>query len=258
MSTDVRVERHRDIALITLDRPHRYNAWTSAMRDGLTEHLRALDADDAVRAVVMTGAGDRAFCAGQDLAETQAFVDGGDVDDWLTRLQRCYDAFRGLGKPLVGAVNGVAAGSGFQAVMMMDVVVAHPAVRMGQTEINSGIPSIFGTWMMTERLGRARATELALNGRLMGAEECHQLGLVHHLVPREQVVERAFAAARELAAKPPVAMRMSKRALRDANQAAYEAAFRAAAVGQTEAFLTGEPQRVMAAFFAERARRRGR
>lgn len=257
MSDEVLIERRDDVALVTLNRPARYNAWTSAMRDGLTAHLLALDDDPSVRAVVMTGAGERAFCAGQDLAETQAFIDGGDVDDWLARLQRCYDAFRGLGKPLVGAVNGVAAGSGFQAVMMMDVVVAHPGVRMGQTEINSGLPSIFGTWMMSERLGRSRAAELALSGRLMDAEECHAIGLVHHVVPGAAVLERALEMARELAAKPPVAMRMTRHALRDANQAEYEAAFRAAARGQTEAFLTGEPQRVMEAFFAERARRRG-
>ena len=255
--SDVMVERDGDIAVVTLNRPARYNAWTSAMRDGLTTILVELDADESVRAVVMTGAGERAFCAGQDLAETQAFIDGGDVADWLTRLRRCYDAFRGLGKPLVGAINGVAAGSGFQAVMMMDMAVGHAGVRMGQTEVDAGIPSIFGTWMMASRIGRARAAELALNARLMDGEECLSLGLLHHLVAPAQVMAKAMGCAAALAAKPPLAMRISKRALRELDEEAYQAAFLRAAEGQSQAFVSGEPQRAMAAFFAERARRRG-
>lgn len=244
------------ILTLRLNRPARYNAWTGAMRDRLADLVADADARDDVRALILTGTGDRAFCAGQDLAETERFVGGESVAEWLAHLKRFYDAVRAVRKPVVCALNGLAAGSGFQVAMMTDVVVAHPGVTMGQPEVSSGIPSIFGPWLMAASLGQARTAELAVTGRMMGAEECHRLGLIHHLVPADRVAETARAVARDLAAKPPVAMRLTKAFLRRADQEAYERAFAWAGEGQAEAFATGEPQRVMRAFFEERRRRR--
>ena len=237
---------------LRINRPDRLNAWTTEMRNELTTHLCRANADPSIKAVVLTGTGDRAFCAGQDLAETQKFVAEGNVEDWIGKLRDFYGAIRNMDKPIVGAVNGLAAGSGFQAVMMMDVVVGHPGVRLGQPEVNSGIPSIFGSWMMTERLGRSRAVELSVTGRMMESAECHRLGLLHHLVDAGQVIGTAQRIAADLALKPPTAMKITKRYLRRANDAAYEAAFSMAEEGQKAAFLTGEPQSVMAEFFRVR------
>lgn len=256
MSDPVVTEQKGNVLIIRLNRPANYNAWTGAMRETMCDILEGAAKRSDVGALVLTGAGDKAFCAGQDLAETERFAGGGDVKGWIKRLKRFYDAVRAMPKPVVGAVNGLAAGSGFQCVMLLDVVVAHPGVSMGQPEVNSGIPSILGPWMMAESLGRARTVELAVTGRMMEAEECRQLGLIHHLVPREKVMETALTIARDLAAKPPTAMRITKAYLRRANEDAYERAWQWAAEGQAEAFETGEPQEVMREFFALRRARK--
>lgn len=256
MSHPVLTEQKGEVLIIRLNRPANYNAWTADMRDFMCDVLADAAKRPDIRALILTGTGDKAFCAGQDLAETERFVGGGDVKTWLTRLKRFYDAVRAVPKPFVGALNGLAAGSGFQIAMMLDIVVAHPGSRMGQPEVNSGIPSIFGPWLMAESLGRARTVELAVSGRMMEAEECRQLGLIHHLVPREKVMESALAIARDLAAKPPTAMRITKAFLRRANEDAYERAWQWAAEGQTEAFETGEPQDVMKRFFEVRRARK--
>jgi enoyl-CoA hydratase/carnithine racemase len=253
----IRTERVDGILIIRLDRPAQYNAWTGAMRDHMVDLIEDADRNDDIRALVLTGTGPKAFCAGQDLAETERFVARGNVEDWLRRLKRLYDAVRGCGKPFVGALNGLAAGSGFQIALLMDVIVAHPGVRLGQPEVNSGIPSVFGPWIINEALGRSRTVELAITGRMMDANECRSLGLIHHLVEERAVMPTALSIAKELAAKPPVAMRITKKFLRSANETEYERAWSWTAKGQIEAFATGEPQAVMRNFFAARSKPRG-
>jgi enoyl-CoA hydratase len=141
------------ILVLTINRQARYNAWTSALRDAMAVQLNAADANPDIRGAVLTGAGQRAFCSGQELSELEVFTSGERIEAWLRRLTVCYDAVRAFSKPLVAAVNGVAAGSGFQVTQFCDYVVAHPGVRMGQTEVTSGLPSVFGTWLMWERVG---------------------------------------------------------------------------------------------------------
>lgn len=252
---DLLVDRQDGILQLSINRPLRCNAWTSALRDELTQRLNAADQDSGVRALILTGAGERAFCSGQDLYELETFIDGATISQWVSRLTRCYDAVRAFSKPLVAAVNGVAAGSGFQVTQFCDYVVAHHQVRMGQTEVNSGLPSIFGTWLMWERIGR-RAIELALQGRLMEAHEAHQLGFVQEVVDADQVSRVAVQAAERLAAQPRTAFRYSKLANRQFDQAGYERAMSMVAAYYREAFDTGEPQAYINRFFEIRAARR--
>lgn len=246
------LDRHQEVATITLNRPEKLNAWHSEMRLEVANALRKCNADSQIRAVIITGAGDRAFSAGQDLAESQQFTAERAVE-WMGEWRNLYGAIREMDKPLIAALNGVAAGSAFQAALLTDIRVGHPGVRMGQTEINSGIPSVTGPWIMWDLLGRARTVELTLTGRLMDGDECHALGLIHHLVPQDQVMERAMQVALELAAKPPIAMKLNKRRFREVTQAGFEDAERAGAIIHREAFASGEPQAMMEKFFAERA-----
>lgn len=251
------VEISDGVGVATLNKPEKLNAWDGPMRDNLKGVLEAFNADPSVRAIILTGAGDRAFSAGQDLGETKEFTSGEDGKKWFLSWRDFYEAFRLLDKPCIGALNGVAAGSAFQVAMLTDVRVGHPGVRMGQPEINSGIPSVLGPLLMNARLGLSRTIELTLTGRMMEAEECHRIGLIHHLVPQGEVMAKSREVAALLAAKPAIAMRLNRRRFREMTQPAFDEAFEAGQSIQAEAYASGEPQKAMEAFFAERAKRRG-
>jgi enoyl-CoA hydratase len=243
----VRTARDGPVATLTLDRPKVLNAWHTAMREEVVDCLRMFEADPAVGAIVVTGAGERAFCAGQDLNEAKDF-DPDQAVAWIGQWKTLYGTVRGLSKPLVAALNGVAAGSAFQFVLLADIRIAHDGVTLGQPEIRSGIASILGPWIMREVMGLSRTVELTLTGRLMGAHEAHEIGIVHHLVPREAVLATAQRIAAELAALPAVAMHLDKAWLREMTEPGFEAAFEAALRYHRRSYESGEPQRMSAAF----------
>ncbi|MFF9497339.1 enoyl-CoA hydratase/isomerase family protein [Streptomyces flaveolus] len=243
------------VAEVTLNRPDKLNAWTAEMRDRLVATLESAGDDDACRAVVLTGAG-RAFCAGQDLAETAA-IDPGDhaaAEAWIDDFGRLFRAVRALEKPVIAAVNGVAAGSGFQFALLADLRIGHAGVRMGQPEVLSGIPSITGIWAMRGILGRARTAEFALTGRLVDGTEAERLGLLSRLVDEDRVRAEALAEAARLAGLPPGAVALTKGRLRELDDADLAEAVEAAKKVHTAAYATGEPQREMARFLAGRRR----
>ncbi|SDV50725.1 enoyl-CoA hydratase/isomerase family protein [Chitinasiproducens palmae] len=253
MSQDILLSSHGRVAVVTLNRPDKLNAWTTPMRNAIIDALERFDADDNVAAIIMTGAGNRAFSAGQDLSEAHDF-DGERAVAWVKEWQRYYAVLRGLKKPLVMALNGTAAGSAFQVALLGDIRVAHPAVRMGQPEINAGIASTTGPWIMNSMLGMSRTIELTLTGRLMDADECKQIGLIHHIVPEEKVFEKALEIATDLANKPPVAMRLDKQRFREMTEEGFQSCIEAGIRIQREAYDSGEPARMMEAFFRKRAK----
>jgi enoyl-CoA hydratase len=245
------VEQRDRVGLITLNKPEKLNAWDRPMRDDVVASLRAFDKDPDIGAVVMTGAGERAFSAGQDFAEAHDFNEE-RAESWIREWETFYDTLRRLTKPIIIALNGVAAGSAFQVALLGDIRVGHEGVRMGQPEINSGIASITGPWIMKEMLGMSRTIELTLTGRLMPMEECHRIGLVHHVVPREQVLERALAIAAELGAKAPLAIKLDRQWLADMTEAAFRHAIEAAIKAHRSSYASGEPARKMQEFMAQR------
>ena len=251
----VHVELDDGLVILTFDRQEQLNAWHEPMRQQLVAALRPLNDDKQVRAVIMTGAGERAFCAGQDLAESETF-DAVRAERWVDEFEELYDAVRAVEKPIVAALNGVAAGSGFQVALMCDVRVGHTGVQLGQTEVSSGLPSITGPWLMAERLGLSRTVELALTGRLMDAAEAQAAGLLHYVVPRPEVMPKAIEVARQLAAQPPIALRLTKRRFRQVTEPAFRDAFAAARELHHIAYASGEPQAEMRKFFEVRAARK--
>tara|TARA_B100000029_G_scaffold506861_1_gene590397 strand:+ start:312 stop:1076 length:765 start_codon:yes stop_codon:yes gene_type:complete len=252
MTNPVIVSVEGGIGVITLNRPEKLNAWDTPMRNLVAEALTEFNVDDSVRAVIITGSGDLAFCAGQDLAETQSFESGEDGREWFLSWRGFYDSIRRLDKGCVAALNGVAAGSAFQFALLADVRVGHAGVRMGQPEINSGIPSVLGPMLMMSPLGHSRTVELTLTGRMMEASECHQLGLLHHLVSATEVMSKAREVADVLASKPPIAMRLTKQRFYQVTQPAFDEAFEAGQRIEAEAFDSGEPQHSMDEFFSKR------
>ena len=255
MNEFVKVEVVERVGCITLNRPERLNAWNKAMRETIVGAVQRFATDAAVGAVILTGAGNRAFSSGQDLEEAHGF-DADRAELWIREWEIYYDALRSLPKPLVIALNGTAAGSAFQVALLGDIRVAHRGVRMGQPEINSGIASTTGPWLMREMLGLSRTVELTLTGRMMDAEECHRLGLIHHLVDEADVLRKAQEIGRELAAKPPIAMRLNKQRFRAVTEPGFRDAIAAGIPIQRESYASGEPARMMEAFFRERAARK--
>lgn len=255
MADSVLVSVEDGIGTLTLNRPDRLNAWHTPMRQAVAETLETLNRDMSVGAIIVTGAGERAFSAGQDLEETMGFDSGEAGREWFLSWRTFYDSVRNLDKGCVAALNGVAAGSAFQFAMLTDIRVGHPGTRMGQPEIDSGIPSVLGPMLMLPRLGLSRTVELTLTGRMMGGEECYRIGLLHHLVEPELVLARAREVASALASKPPLAMRLNKRRFREVSDSDFHEAFEAGAAIEAEAFDAGEPQREMERFFAVRAGR---
>ncbi|WP_108659604.1 enoyl-CoA hydratase/isomerase family protein [Acuticoccus kandeliae] len=243
------------VGIITLNRPEVLNAWNAPMRTDLVATLQAMDADDAIRAIVLTGAGDRAFGAGQDLNETKTF-DADRAEAWMAEWDALYSTIRGLSKPIVAALNGVAAGSAFQVALLCDLRVGHEGTTMGQPELKSGIASVTGPWIMREHIGLARTIDLTLTGRMMDAQECMAVGVLSRLVPKDKLMEETIALANELAKMPPNAMRLTRQRFREVTEPLFRDTLAAGVRIQREAYATGEPGRMMEQFLAERAARK--
>lgn len=252
--TDVTVELDGRIGIVRFNRPAAMNAVNDAIRQGLTRAVKQLDAGNEADAIVLTGSGERAFCAGQDLEESST-IGTATLAAWLNRQHAMYQAVRDVNKPIVAALNGTAVGAGFQMALMCDLRVAHPALRMGQPEVRAGLASIVGSYLMSLQIGHSMNQQLSLTGELVSGERAHAIGLVNDLVPQEQVLERALQRARELAALPRTAIRVTKQRFRERTQAGFEEACSAGIRYQLECYASGEPARVMEEFLARRQRK---
>jgi enoyl-CoA hydratase/carnithine racemase len=240
----VLVERAGEVALVRLNRPQRLNAINEDIRRELPPALAALNADPGVRALVLAGAGERAFSAGQDLDEAARYGPD-DVERWFTELHATYAAVRAMDKPTVAAITGAAAGAGYQLALYCDLRVAHREAKIGQPEVKTGLASILGTSLMMWHLPFGINAELSLMGDLISGERAAQLGLVNHLVPRGEVLRKAVELARALGARPPNALRLTKERMRELTQAAFDDILVAARRYQRRAYESGEPQRLM-------------
>ena len=253
MPDTVLLDRHDEVAVVTLNRPAVLNAVDPELRDALIASMRGLNTDESVRAIVITGAGERAFCAGQDLEASSALT-ADTVEPWLRAMGRFYQSIRDMDKPVVAALNGVAAGAGFQAALHCDLRVAHAEVTLSQPEVDAGLPSVIGTMIMRAVMGLSRTVALGLSCRRVEAEEARRYGLVSRIVAAEEVRPQAMALAKQLGAKPPVAVRLTKQRVREATQAAFDDAIEAGIRYQREAYAAGEPQAAAERFLARRRR----
>lgn len=200
MSVDV--AREGAVAIVTLNRPATLNALDRAMREELTERAHEVHNDDAVRAVVLTGAG-RAFCSGGDVAAMSERPDAVAARAWLRSAHSCTLALLAIEKPLIVAVNGVAAGVGFALTLTGDVRLAAEDTRMILTFANVGlVPDGGCLWLLSRMVGLHRAKEMFLFADSLDAREAQRLGLVREIHPRERLLDEALALAHRLAAGP--------------------------------------------------------
>jgi enoyl-CoA hydratase len=206
-TTHLRVTRNEAVATFTVDRPDRLNALNAATIDELRGALLQARHDEGVRAVIITGAGEKAFVAGADIAElSQQSPLGAKMT--AQRGQHVFDLLETLGKPVIAAINGYALGGGCELAMACTLRVAADTARLGQPEINLGlIPGYGGTQRLSRLVGRGRALELLLRGHQIDAAEAYRIGLVDRVVPRAELMPTAFTLAVELATKAPVAAR---------------------------------------------------
>jgi enoyl-CoA hydratase len=202
--------RQEHYAVVQINRPEVLNALNMALMAELVETLEALDRDDEIRCIVLTG-NDRAFAAGADIFE---MADASAVEMLVRDQFARWDRIRRVKTPLIAAVNGFALGGGCELVMVCDMVVAAETARFGQPEINIGVmPGAGGTQRLTRAVGKVKAMEMVLTGRTITADEAFRRGLVNLVVPAESCLEEAKSLAREIASKPPLAVRLAKEAV---------------------------------------------
>ncbi|MDR7503151.1 MAG: enoyl-CoA hydratase-related protein [Armatimonadota bacterium] len=253
----LRVEREEPVAVVTLSRPPA-NLINARMLLELEAVVAALEPDEAVRVVVLTGAGDRLFSGGADLAG--GFQEVGDLTGFLRRGHALLRRLETFPKPLVAALQGHALGGGCELALACHLRVMKETARIGQTESNLGlIPGLGGTVRLARLLGRARALEYLLLGTQLTAREALAQGLVHRLAPEGQTLAEARQLADALAARAPVATRLILRCVDRALTASLEEALETERAAFLEVLRTEDAAEGIQAFFQKRPPRfRGR
>ena len=248
--THILVETRGPVGLLTLNRPKSLNALSTPLMRELGHALDTFESDGSIRAIVLTGS-DRAFAAGADIEEMQpkTFSDA-YAEDFITaeweRLSRCR-------KPVIAAVAGFALGGGCELAMMCDVIVAADTAQFGQPEVKLGIiPGLGGTQRLTRLIGKAKAMDMCLTGRMVGAEEAERSGLVSRVVPAAALLDEAMQLATAIAELPLAAVMMAKEAVNRAYETTLAEGIRFERRLFHATFATADQKEGMAAFLDKR------
>ena len=246
---NILVERRGRVGLITLNRPKALNALSEGLVADVTAALDNFEGDDGIGAVVLTGS-EKAFAAGADLKE----ISGADfVSAYTKDLVRSWDRVADFRKPIVAAVAGYALGGGCELAMMCDVILAADGAKFGQPEITLGIlPGSGGTQRLTRVVGKAKAMELVLTGRMMGAEEAERAGLVSRVVPAAELLDEAMKVAEKIASLSLPAVMMAKESVNRAFETTLAEGLRFERRMFHALFATEDQTEGMAAFLEKR------
>jgi len=211
------VERRERVAIITINRPEKRNALNIQTRAEGAAVLDELRDDDSVRVVVFTGAGDKAFIAGADIAE---FAGRSALAQRAVMLERgLFNAIDTFPKPVIAMVNGYCLGGGCELALACDIRIASDTASFGQPEINLGIiPGGGGTQRLTRLVGEGKAMEMILTGEIISAQEAFRLGLANQVVPADQLETKTMEVANRIAEKSPIALRLAKEAVKLASR----------------------------------------
>jgi enoyl-CoA hydratase len=211
---DILVTIEEPIGVVTFNRPSVLNALRTDLLKEVSQALTELERDDRVRAVVITGSGEKAFAAGADIGELNALASAGSGAAQSRSGQALTRQIERLSKPVIMAVNGFALGGGCEIAMAGDVIVASENAKFGQPEVNLGlIPGYGGTARTTRRVGKGMATYLCLTGEMIDAREALRIGLVQRVVPAAELMIEAKRIATTIASKAPLAVSACKRAI---------------------------------------------
>lgn len=239
------------VLTITINRPKSYNALSTETKLELMDAFEAAKANQHVKAIVITGAGKKAFCAGQDLSESQD-VNEATAKEWVEEFDQLYRVIRSVKKPIIASINGFSVGSGLQLALLADIRISNESAKFGMTEIDVGLACIIGTTMFFEVMGKSRTIDLILTGRLLTAQEAEKYGLVTRVVADEVLEEETKKLATELANKPPVAVASNKEWFKRLSDDWFDQCMAYAVEAHTDGYRTGEPQQKMREFFEKK------
>src|SRR2546425_3022097 len=211
------VERRDRVAIVTINRPEKRNALNIKTREEGAALIEELRGDDSVGVVVITGAGDKAFIAGADIAEFAGRTAMMQRDVMVNRS--LFNAIDSFPKPVIAMINGYCLGGGCELALACDLRIASEAASFGQPEINLGIiPGGGGTQRLTRLIGEGKAMEMILTGEIIDAQTAFNLGLVNHVIPADQLAAKTMEIANRIADKSPIALRLAKEAIKVASR----------------------------------------
>jgi 2-(1,2-epoxy-1,2-dihydrophenyl)acetyl-CoA isomerase len=256
MGETVLCEVSEGVATVTLNRPDALNAFNQALKEDLTATIKNCRQDDAVRAVIITGAG-RAFCSGQDLKEVQARYAEGDAAFLGDTLRRHYHTFITeictMDKPVIAAVNGVAAGAGCSLALACDLRIAAESAAFLQAFVQVGlVPDGGATFFLPRLVGPARAAEMCFTGEKVSAERAHKLGLINLVVSEAELMPYAANLAAKLASLPTKAIALTKQLLNRSFGRSFQEQFDAEIAAQETAARTDDHGEGLRAFLEKR------
>ena len=245
------------IATVTLNRPDKLNAWTPIMGAELLDAFRRVDQEPAVRVAVFTGAGERAFCAGADMSffAAQIAAGGGTTTrGGPSRIEEFPTLMRRLSKPTIAVLNGYTLGVGATMALLCDMRLAAAEAEIGFLFGRMGVMAELGsTYLLPRLVGTARACELMLTGKRVGAAECERMGLVNRVVARAELAAAARALAAEVALCAPLSVMLTRQALYQGLESSFEAQLRFEGYALDHLYRTADHQEAVAAFREKRA-----
>lgn len=204
-------ERRDSVSIIRLNRPDKLNALSGEMIQALGQLLNVLNDDTALRAIILTGVGDKAFCAGTDIGELLSATEAGEISE---RVQALCGQIENLAMPVIAAVNGIAAGGGCELALACHLRIASETARFSLPETKLAlIPGYGGTQRLAREIGNGRALEMMLTGKIVGAQEALRIGLINRLVASDEVLTEAETVAGEIAGLAPLAIRACLKAV---------------------------------------------
>ena len=245
------IEINNHVALIRLNRPEALNALNQQLMSELAQTLQAMDADDTIRCIVITGS-EKAFAAGADIREMagKTFAKAFTSDIFGPEAE----AIQRIRKPIIAAVAGFALGGGCELAMMCDFILAADTAKFGQPEINLGIiAGMGGTQRLTRAVGKAKAMEMNLTGRMMDAAEAERAGLVSRIIPAADLIEEALKTAAKIAAKSAISVRAAKESVNRAEETTLREGLLHERRLFHAMFATEDQKEGMAAFIEKRA-----
>lgn len=250
-SETLQLETTDSIAYVTFNRPAVLNAMNHELRTALTEQLKELNGDDAIRVVVLRGAG-RAFCAGQDQKESRQFT----AEAAARRIETYVDLFqalRDMNKPIVAGIRGYAVGAGLQVAALADIRIATPEAKFALPELKIGAPAITGSGILWPIIGEANVRRLVLTSDFIDSVEASRLGLVHEVVAEDELDARVRALSEQLADKPPLAVKLCKEWWREMTAASFAQTAAHAVGAHASSYASGELRAGAAKFLARKS-----